>query len=87
MSRLLKSFAVLTVITAAFAMTADAQAGHCHDSYPQYTWKAVTVYQTVRQPKVITVTLYDHCDRPYLAHKTVWTTHRVPVTKYVKVAY
>jgi len=87
MSRLLKTFAVLTVITAAFTMNAPVQAGHCHASYPQYTWKTVTVYETVRKPRVVYVTAYDHCDRPYRARKTVWTSYRVPVTKYVKVAY
>lgn len=91
MTRLLKTFAVLTLVAASGFTTQTVQAGescyHGHAAAPAYRWQAVTAYEVVRKPRLISVTEYDHCDRPYQATKVVWKTYRVPVTKYVKVAY
>lgn len=91
MKRVLKSLAVCTLFAAASLTAQSVQAGDtCHDGYaaaPAWHWKAVTDYQVVRKPGLVSVTEYDHCDRPYQTTKVVWKTYRVPVTKYVKVAH
>jgi hypothetical protein len=91
MTRLLKSFVICSLITVASFTAPSVQAGEsCHGGYtaaPAWHWKAVTAYDVVRNPGRVAVTEYDHCDRPYQTTKVVWKTYRVPVTKYVKVAY
>ena len=66
--------------------SSNAAAGdHCH--VPQYCYKTVTVYETVRKPYEYTVIKYDHCGDPYAVTLTGWKTVKVPVTKRIRVQY
>ena len=79
---------VATAALAGAAMigTSTASAGdYCHA--PQYYYKTVTVYETVRKPYEYSVVKYDHCGDAYLVTLTGWKTVQVPVTKRVLVRY
>lgn len=58
---------------------------YCHA--PKYSYKTVTVYETVRKPYEYTVVKYDHCGDPYAVTLTGWKTVQVPVTKRILVRY
>ena len=58
---------------------------YCHA--PQYYYRNVTVYESVRRPYQYTVVKYDHCGDPYTVTRTAWKTVQVPVTVRVKVQY
>jgi len=79
---------VATVALAGAAMigSSSVSAGHsCH--VPQYYYKTVTVYETIRKPYEYSVVKYDHCGDAYLVTLTGWKTVQVPVSKRILVQY
>ncbi|MCA8995936.1 MAG: hypothetical protein KDA80_03100 [Planctomycetaceae bacterium] len=62
--------------------------GHGGYSYqPQYTWKTITTYTTVRKPYYDTITKYDHCGYAYQEQILRYEVVQVPVVKKIKVYY
>ncbi len=85
------SFAALTTLGMLGSAAAPAQAGsYGHGDYghgyaPPCHWEWVTVYERREVAYEKTITLYDHCGRPYEVTKTFFRTVRVPVQKHVRV--
>ena len=75
------TFTGITMTTSSTASAGD----YCHA--PQYYYKTVTVYETVRKPYEHTVIRYDHCGKPYAATVVSWKLVEVPVLKRIRVAY
>lgn len=83
----------------AFASTDSAQAGgyggygqsgYGYGGYnyqPQYYWKTITTYESVRKEYIDYVTKYDHCGHPYQVQVVRYEYIQVPVTSRVKVYY
>lgn len=83
----LKSIAMTAAVAVAFAIAgSSAWAGDPCDP-PRYTYKMVTVYETVRKPYDYVVKKYDHCGKPYHVTRTGWKNVRIPVVRKIKVQY
>lgn len=54
---------------------------------PQYFWKTITTYETVKKQYIDYVTKYDHCGHPYQVEVVRYEYVQVPVTRQVRVAY
>jgi hypothetical protein len=78
--------AACLTLTALMNPTSTASAGdYCHA--PQYYYKTVTIYETVRKSCKHNVIRYDHCGKPYAATVVSWKLVEVPVLKRIRVAY
>jgi hypothetical protein len=84
---------VLRTLLASIAMTgivlmaSSAAFGDDSCHAPRYSYKNVTIYESVRKPYHYTVVKYDNCGVPYTVTRTAWKTVRVPVAVRVKVQH
>tara|TARA_R110002095_G_scaffold200403_2_gene180631 strand:- start:2453 stop:2719 length:267 start_codon:yes stop_codon:yes gene_type:complete len=80
---------VLAILTGIFAVSGvpSASAGYGYQPQQRIQYQQITSYQYQTKRKIVYVTRYDHCSKPYRVKTVRSYKVRVPVTRWVKVGY
>ena len=81
----LRNCCLAAIVACGMALsTGTVSASDCHP--PQFVYKTVIIYETVRQPVVKWIIKYDHCDQPYLEKVVTYKIVQIPVEKRIRIA-